>query len=199
MKRRAVKKASAKRSVARKLPAKRKPIKRKVAKAPARPAPIPPGFHSVSAHLVLNNAAAAIEFYKKAFGAVEVMRMPGPDGHGVAHAELKIGDSIFMLADEWPGSGMVSPAKVGSTSVGLHLYVGDCDAFFGQAVAAGAEVAMPLMNMFWGDRFGKVKDPFGHSWAIATHIEDVSPEECARRGVEAMKQMGPPPEPPPSA
>ena len=121
------------------------------------------------------------------------MTMMTPDGKGVAHAEIKIGDSIIMLGDEWPGHRQQSPEKYGGITGSLMLYVKDCDAAFNKAVAAGAKVSMPLMNMFWGDRMGKVTDPFGHEWAIATHIEDVSPEECARRGAEEMKKMMPPP------
>lgn len=150
---------------------------------------VPPGFRTVTPHLVIRGAAKAIEFYKKAFGAEEIMRMPGMGPDSIGHAELKIGDSIIMLADEFPGMPVQSPAKLGGTTVNLHLYVKDCDATFNQAVAAGAKVTMPLMDMFWGDRFGKVMDPFGHEWAVATHKEDVTPEECARRGAEAMKQM----------
>ena len=151
--------------------------------------PIPAGHHTVTPHMVLRNSAQAIEFYKKAFGAVEIMRMPGPEGKGIGHAELKIGDSFIYMADEWPGTSLSSPEKLGGTTVSIHLYVKDADALFKQAVAAGAKVEMPLMDMFWGDRFGKVMDPFGHSWSIATHKEDVPPDEMARRGAEAMKQM----------
>ncbi len=153
-------------------------------------APIPPGFTSVTPHLVIRGAAKAIEFYKKAFGAEEIMRMPGMTEDSIGHAEVKIGNSIVMLADEWPGLRIAAPEKFGGTTVSIMLYVKDCDAVFNQALAAGATVSMPLMNMFWGDRYGKVTDPFGHEWAIATHVEDVTPEECARRGEEAMKQMG---------
>ena len=152
--------------------------------------PIPAGYHTVTPHLAIRGAAKAIEFYKKAFGAVEVMLMPGPDGKSIAHAEIKIGNSMVMLADEWPGMRVASPEKFGGTTCSVMLYVPDVDAAFKRAVDAGATVSMPLMNMFWGDRFGKVTDPFGHEWAIATHVEDVTPEECARRGVEAMKHMG---------
>ncbi len=152
--------------------------------------PIPPGQHTVTPHLILRNARAAIDFYKNAFGAIEIMCMPGPDGKGVMHAEIKIGDSFVYLAEEWPGMPMASPEKYGGTTVSIHLYVKDADALFNQAVAAGAKVAMPLMNMFWGDRFGKVTDPFGHSWSIATHVEDVPPDEMGKRAIEAMKQMG---------
>jgi PhnB protein len=152
--------------------------------------PIPAGHHTVTPHMVLRNAAQAIEFYKKAFGAVEVMRMPGPEGKGVMHAEIKIGDSFIYMADEFPGTSLAAPEKFGGTTVSIHLYVKDADALFNQAVAAGAKVAMPLMDMFWGDRFGKLTDPFGHSWSIATRKEDVSPEEMGRRGAEEMKKMG---------
>jgi len=152
--------------------------------------PVPSGFHTVTPHLVIRGAAKAIEFYKKAFGATELMVMPGPDGKGVMHAELKIGDSIIFLADEWPNGPQASPEKYGGTTTSMHLYVPNADAAFEKAVAAGAKVEMPLMNMFWGDRFGKVIDPFGHEWAIATHVEDVPPAEMGKRMAEAMKQMG---------
>ena len=115
--------------------------------------------------------------------------MPGPDGKGVMHAELKIGDSMLFLADEFPGMPSASLQKFGGTTVSIHLYVENVDAWFDRAVAAGAKVAMPLTNMFWGDRFCKVSDPFGHEWSIAQHIEDVTGEECARRSVEAMKEF----------
>lgn len=151
---------------------------------------IPAGQHTVTPHLVCRGAGKAIEFYKKTFGAVEVMRMPGPDGESVMHAEIKIGDSHVYLADEWPGSHVAAPTKFGGTTVSIHLYVKDADATFAQALAAGAKVSMPLTNMFWGDRFGKVTDPFGHEWSIATHVEDVPPEEMGKRAAEAMKQMG---------
>jgi PhnB protein len=138
---------------------------------------------------VIRGAEKAIEFYKKAFGAVEIMRMAGFEGKGIGHAEIKIGDSLVYLADEWPGANIVSPAQLGGTTVAIHMYVKDCDAMFNQAVAAGAKVSMPLMNMFWGDRYGKVTDPFGHEWGIATHIEDVPPEEMGKRAEAAMKEM----------
>lgn len=150
--------------------------------------PIPPGFGSVTPHLKIKGASEAIEFYKRAFGAEERMRMPMPDGK-IAHAELKIGDAIVMLCDEAPQWGVFGPGPQGA-GVGMHLYVEDCDALTAQAVAAGAKVTMPLNDTFWGDRFGKVVDPFGHEWSIATRIEEISPEECARRGQEAMSKMG---------
>ena len=150
---------------------------------------IPEGQHTITPHLVCRDAAKAIEFYKKAFGAKEVMVMPGPDGKSVAHGEIMIGDSMVFLGEECPGMNVASPAKLGGTSVALHMYVKDADATFKHAVAAGATVSMPLTNMFWGDRYGKVTDPFGHEWSIATHIEDVPPEELGKRAEEAMKQM----------
>lgn len=140
----------------------------------------PEGFHTVAPHLIISGAGNALEFYKKAFGAEEVMCMRGPDGKGVMHAEIKIGDSRVMLADEWPGV-CSSPKTIGGTPVGLHLYVPDVDAAFKRAVDAGCEVKMPVSDMFWGDRYGKLRDPFGHEWSIATHKEDVTAEECAKR------------------
>jgi uncharacterized glyoxalase superfamily protein PhnB len=151
---------------------------------------VPPGFHTVTPHLVVRGATEALAFYKKAFGADEIMRMPGPNGM-IGHAEIRIGDSIVMLADEFPGAPLSSPAKLSGSSASIMLYVPDCDALFNRAVAAGAKVTMPLTDMFWGDRFGQVTDPFGHVWAIATHKEDVPPEEMAKRAAEAMKKMGP--------
>lgn len=153
---------------------------------------IPAGKHSVTPHLIIKGAGKAIDFYKKAFGAEEVIRMPGPDGQSVMHGEIKIGDSHVFMADEFPNPNnavSASPGKLGATSVVIHLYVKDADATFNQAVAAGAKVVMPLMNMFWGDRYGQVVDPFGHQWSIATHVEDVPPGEMGKRAAEAMKQM----------
>ncbi|MCC7292433.1 MAG: VOC family protein [Phycisphaerales bacterium] len=146
---------------------------------------IPEGFHTVSAHLVVSGAAKAIDFYKKAFGAEEIFRMPGPDGQSVMHAELRIGDSIIMMCEEFPQM-CKSPKSLGGSPVTLHLYVNDADAALAKASAAGCEVTMPLADMFWGDRYGKVRDPFGHEWSIATHVEDVSPEECAKRCAAAF-------------
>ena len=151
--------------------------------------PIPDGYHTVTPYLVLDKAADAIEFYKRAFGANEMVRMNGPGGK-IAHAELKVGDSMIMLSDEMPGSAARSPHSLGGTSAGVFLYVQDVDSFFNRATSAGAKVEMPLSNMFWGDRFGKLMDPFGHSWALATHIEDVAPAEMKTRMQEAMAKMG---------
>ena len=146
---------------------------------------VPEGTHTLTPHLVVNDATKAIKFYEKALGASELYRMPGPGGK-VGHAELQLGDSRFYIADEWPGGALAAPK---AASVGLHVYVADCDALFQRALAAGAKVVMPLTDMFWGDRFGQVRDPFGHVWSIATHKEDLSPEEMGRR----MAQMAPPP------
>jgi PhnB protein len=151
--------------------------------------PIPQGFHSATAYLTLNDAARAIDFYKRAFGAQEVMRMKGPDGK-IGHAEIKIGDSVIMLADEMPGSGSRSPQSLGGTTAGIFLYVENADAVFNQAVAAGAKVDAPLADMFWGDRYGRVKDPFGHSWSVATHKDDVAPAEMSKRMQEFAAKMG---------
>jgi len=158
----------------------------------AKPKPIPEGFHSVTPHIVVKDGAHAIDFYKKAFGAEEIMCMPGPGGKGIMHAEIKIGDSVIMLGEECPGMEYVKPpsALKGTTST-LTIYTPDADKAFQKAVAAGAKVTMPLENMFWGDRYGTVRDPSGHEWAIVTHIEDVTPEECAQRAEKLFSQGGP--------
>lgn len=151
--------------------------------------PIPDGYRTVTPYLVLNNASSAIDFYKRAFGAQEIMRMDTPQGK-IGHAELKIGDSMIMVSDEMPGNASTrAPQSLGGTTVGIFLYLRDVDATFSQAVAAGAKVEMPLDDMFWGDRYGKVLDPFGHSWSLATHKEDVAPEEMGKRAKEAMAKM----------
>lgn len=142
--------------------------------------PIPEGYHSVTPYLCCRDAAAAIEFYKKAFGATEVFRSGGPDGK-VGHAEIQIGDSRVMLADEYPDMGFVSPKSVGGSPVMMHLYVEDVDATAGNAEAAGAKVTRAVADQFYGDRGGQLEDPFGHKWYISTHKEDVSPEEIERR------------------
>jgi uncharacterized glyoxalase superfamily protein PhnB len=151
--------------------------------------PIPDGMHSITAHLVVKGGAAAIDFYKKVFGAVEVMRFLCPTTGKLMHGEVKIGDSVVFLGDEFPEMGCNSPLALGNSPVTIHLYVEDADAVFNQAVAAGAQVRMPLMDMFWGDRYGQVTDPFGHIWSIATHIEDVPPEELATRAQAAFAQQ----------
>jgi PhnB protein len=142
--------------------------------------PVPPGYHTVTPYLIVRNAAKAIEFYKSAFGAVELMRFPGPND-SVMHAEVRIGDSPVMLADEMPAEGHVGPQSLGGAPVSMMLYVEDVDARFAQAVAAGATVKRPVADQFYGDRTGTLVDPFGHMWSIATHKEDVSMEEMQRR------------------
>ncbi|MDB6169897.1 MAG: glyoxalase [Verrucomicrobia bacterium] len=151
--------------------------------------PIPEGFHSVTPYLSITGAADALEFYKKAFNAQERFRMPGPDGKTIGHAEIVIGNSIIMLADEFPGCGSPSPKTLSGSPVGLVVYVEDADAMFHQAVAAGATVFEPLTDKFYGDRSGSVVDPFGYKWSFMTHQEDVSPEEVARR-FEALCASG---------
>jgi uncharacterized glyoxalase superfamily protein PhnB len=152
----------------------------------AKVKPIPEGNHTVTAALVVKGGKKAIEFYKSAFGAKELGVMYGPDGRSVMHAELKIGDTKIYLGDEAPEMGAVSPQTLGGSPVSLNIYTEDCDAMFKRAVAAGAKERMPLADMFWGDRYGKVTDPFGHIWGIATHKEDVSEEEIRKRGKEWM-------------
>lgn len=142
--------------------------------------PIPAGYHSVTPYLMVRDAARALTFYREAFGASEVMRLEGPPGR-IAHAEVQIGDSHVMLADEQPDQGFVGPQTLGGASVSLMLYVPDVDATFGRAVAAGATVRRPVADQFYGDRVGTLADPFGHVWSIATHIEDVPVDEAKRR------------------
>lgn len=150
---------------------------------------IPLGYHAVTPYLMVKGGVEALEFYKKAFGAKELLRIPGPDGK-IMHAEFKIGDSIIMMADEFPEMGAVSPMTLKGSPVGIHLYVEKVDDVFAQAVAAGAKVERPLQNQFYGDRSGALVDPFGHKWHVATHVEDVSEEELQRRLQEAMKKGG---------
>ena len=151
--------------------------------------PIPEGYHSVTPYLAVEDASKAIEFYKEAFGAEELMRMPGPDGK-IAHATIQIGDSKVMLSDPFDQSTVRPPAERGGPTGSIFLYVEDVDATFEQATDAGAEVTMPLDDMFWGDRFGSITDPFGHVWSLATHKEDLTEEEMAERGKAAMAEMG---------
>lgn len=146
--------------------------------------PIPEGYHSVTPHLVCADAAAALDFYKQAFGAVELGRMAGPDGK-LMHAELRIGDSRIMLADEFPEYGSVGPLALKGSPVVIHLYVEDVDASWQQAAAAGARPIMPPADMFWGDRYGQLQDPFGHRWALATHRRDLTPEQMQQE-MQAM-------------
>ena len=147
---------------------------------------IPEGYRSVTPYLMVKGASQAIEFYKKAFNARERMRMPGPGGK-IMHAEIEIGDSVVMVADEFPEMGGVGPLTLGGTPVGLHVYVENVDAMYAQALAAGAKQDRPLTNQFYGDRSGSIIDPFGHKWNLGQHIEDVSPEEMQRRMQEMMK------------
>ena len=153
-------------------------------KANAAVKPIPEGMHSVTPFLVCAGAAEAIEFYKKAFGAVEVSRLPGPDGK-LMHAMIRVEGSAIMLNDENAQWGSLGPKALKGTPVSVHLYVADADAFTAKAVAAGAKVTMPVADMFWGDRYGQIEDPFGHKWSVATHVRDLTPAEIA----EAMKAM----------
>ncbi len=139
--------------------------------------PVPEGMNTVTPHLVCKDAAQAIEFYKKAFGAEELFRLNRPDGKKVLHASLRIGGSSIMLAEEAPDWGSVGPETLKGTPVVIHLYVKDADSVFNQAVRAGATVKMPVEDMFWGDRYGQLRDPFGHVWSVATHVRDVSLEE----------------------
>jgi PhnB protein len=151
--------------------------------------PIPDGYTSVTPYLAVDDAAQAIEYYEKAFGARERGRMEAPDGK-IAHAELEIGDSLVMLSDVLPQFVTKSPKELGGSSASILLYVEDVDAVVKQAVDAGATVAVEVADQFWGDRFGTVIDPFGHAWSITTHVEDVPPEEMAERAKAAMAAMG---------
>jgi len=150
--------------------------------------PIPEGYNTLTTYLAVDDATKAIQFYERAFGAKERSRMPGPDGK-IAHAELMIGNSVVMLSDPFPQATVKPPTQVGGTTAGLFMYVEDVDAAYRRAIDAGATETMAPENMFWGDRFGTVTDPFGHSWQIATHVEDLTPEEMAKRGQEAMASM----------
>ena len=146
---------------------------------------LPVGFRTVTPYLVIRDAAKAIEFYKKAFGAKETMSMPMPDGK-IAHAEIMIGDSVVMISDENLDWGTKSPQTLDGSAVSIFIYVPDVDATFKQAIASGASEVMPVGDQFWGDRYGKVRDPFGHQWDIATHVEDLTPEEIGERAAKAM-------------
>lgn len=148
---------------------------------------IPDGFHTVTACLTFKDSKQAIEFYTKAFGAKAMGIFPAPDGKRTMHAQIQIGSSMVMMGDEWPGQGCQSPETLGASPISLYLYVPNADAVFKQALGAGAEVVMPIMDAFWGDRCGTVKDPFGYSWTIATHTRDLSEEEI-REGAEAFME-----------
>ena len=148
--------------------------------------PIPNGYRTVTPYLIVKGAADAIDFYRRAFGATEMLRMADPQGR-VGHAEIKIGDSVIMLADEHPAMGYRGPRSLGGSSVSILLYLEDVDGVFERAVKAGAKAQRPVTNQFYGDRSGTLEDPFGHVWTIATHVEDVPPEEMKRRAEAAMK------------
>jgi PhnB protein len=148
--------------------------------------PVPAGYHAATPYLIVDGAAKALEFYKRAFDATERMRMPGPGGK-IGHAEVSIGDSVIMLADEHPEIGARGPHAYGGTPVSLHLYVPDVDATVKKAVAAGAKLVNPVADKFYGDRMGTIEDPFGHRWHVSTHLEDVPPDEMARRAAALSK------------
>ena len=167
----------------------KKAKKRAPARKAKRVAPIPKGYHAVTAYLSVQNAAQALDYYKRAFGAKELLRMPMPDGK-VGHAEIMIGDSHVMLADEMPGMGFVGPQSRGGTTVQLHLYVRDVDGIVQKALAAGGTLTRPIEDKFYGDRAGTIEDPYGHVWYIATHTEDVPPKEIKRRMEEMAKKGG---------
>ena len=152
---------------------------------------IPEGYRTATPYLIVKGAADAIEFYKRAFGATEMLRMADPQGR-VGHAEIRIGDSVIMLADEHPAMGYRSPRALGGSSVSILLYLEDVDAVFDRALSAGGKALRPVTDQFYGDRSGTLEDPFGHVWTIATHVEDVSPEELKRRAAAAMRSAPPP-------
>jgi PhnB protein len=150
--------------------------------------PIPEGYHTLTTYLTVENAADAIDYYKDVFGAKERIRMEAPDGK-IGHAELEIGDSLLMLSDAFPGATSRPPTELGGTTAGAFMYVEDVDAVVKRALESGATITMEIADQFWGDRFGSISDPFGHLWSIATHVEDVPPEEIAERAKAAMAEM----------
>jgi PhnB protein len=154
-----------------------------------RTQPIPEGYHTLTTYLTMDNAAEAIDYYKDVFGANERIRMEAPDGK-IGHAELEIGDSLLMLSDAFPGATSRPPTELGGTTAGAFMYVEDVDAVVKRAVESGATITMEIADQFWGDRFGTITDPFGHSWSIATHVEDVPADEIAERAKAAMDEMG---------
>lgn len=177
--------------------AKTKPAGRKPGKAKAKPpraakvAPIPPGHATVTAHLIVDGAAEAMDFYKKAFGAKILGKMPFGDGKRLMHGAMRIGDSMVYLVDTIEEFGMKGPKALGGSVVTLHLFVPNVDKAFARAVEAGCTPTMAPADMFWGDRYGKVRDPFGHDWSLATHIKDMTPKEMAAAGKAAMAEMTP--------
>jgi len=184
----AAKKAPARKTAKKAVP--RKAAKKSAARKPAARQAASSGI-SATPYLVISNAAKAIEFYKKAFGAQELYRMPSPDGSRLMHATIKIGDASVMMSDEFPEyGGNRGPDIVGGTTVSIHLYVPDVDKAFAQALAAGANAIMPVADMFWGDRYGKLRDPFGHEWSLATHKRDVSPADMEKGMKEQFAKMG---------
>jgi PhnB protein len=151
--------------------------------------PVPEGYHTLIPYLAVDDAATAVDYYKKAFGATERSRIDTPDGK-IGHVELEIGDSVLMLADPFPHASTLSPSELGGTSASVVMYVPDVDAFVEKAVDEGATITREVVDQFWGDRFGTITDPFGHVWSIGTHVEDVPPEEMAERAKAAMAAMG---------
>jgi uncharacterized glyoxalase superfamily protein PhnB len=151
--------------------------------------PVPEGYHTITPSLAVNNAADALEFYKRALEAEEICRMASPDGDMIVHAEMRIGNSVFFLADECPDMEFRSPTSLGGSPVGFYLYVEDADASFNRAVQAGATSVRAVEDMFWGDRLGTVADPYGHKWTFSTHVKDVSPEEMEEASHAFFKQM----------
>jgi PhnB protein len=152
------------------------------------PQPVPEGYHTLTPYLAVDDADQAIDYYKRAFGAKERVRMEAPDGR-IGHAELEVGDSLVMLSDPFPQASTTPPKELGGTSASVFMYVDDVDAVVKQAVDAGATITMEVADQFWGDRFGSITDPFGHLWSIATHVEDVPPEEMEERAKAAMAAM----------
>jgi PhnB protein len=153
------------------------------------PKTIPDGYHSINTYLVVRNADKAIQFYKKAFGAEERFRMHGPDGKTIMHADLKIGDSVFMLTEESKEMKALSPESIGGSPVTLYVYVKDVDSIFNQAISEGATMLKPVQDQFYGDRSGYLRDPFGHLWSIATHKKDLSPDELRKAGEAFFEEM----------
>lgn len=154
----------------------------------AKVPPVPPGYHTVTPYITVTDSSEAIDFYKRALGAEEIFRMNGPGGK-VMHAEIKIGDSVVMLSDEWPNSGVKAPVNAGCATASLMVYLPDVDASFERAINAGAKSTMAVQDMFWGDRAGQITDPYGHKWMLSTHIEDVAPADMERRQQEFLKKM----------
>lgn len=172
----------------RKKAAARKPVKKAAKRAAKKVSPIPKGYTTITPMLAYKDCRPALDWYQKAFGARVTTRMDMPDGR-VMHAEMKLGDAIFMLGDEAPGMGVSSAESLGGSGANAMLYVKDCDAFYAKAVAAGAKPLAPLMDMFWGDRFGQVQDPFGYRWAIATHVKDLTPKQMREAMAGAVEKM----------